>query len=345
MIFLYRSGRRNGSLLFVNDGFGRRILKRGGVRSFCNNTPTGLVCGGPAAFEFVAYAYDQEGHLLGEYSMPNGNVLREYVWLGDMPVAVIDGSPANPTIYYVQTDHLNTPRAVLDRSGRQRWSWIVEPFGSGLPIEDPLGLGAFKLNLRMPGQYFDEQSGLIYNWHRIYDESIGRYTQPDPIGLSGGINTYAYVGGDPVSRVDPMGLAQCFYSISSGQMNCYSDFPSQTGFSGQFASGNNSIPGCKNNPACISESGVGPIPTGYWYWDPQGASGKPGGRVLVPIQVDAVRSNIRSHSCDNPLGPSKVGPFCSEGCLTGTVSTIGALNQFLGSEWAGGVSNTLRVGP
>ncbi|KPF60773.1 hypothetical protein D621_01370 [beta proteobacterium AAP51] len=153
----------------------------------------------------VVYVYDQQGLLLGEYGS-NGAPIREYVWLQGTPLAVIDGATTAPTIFYIYADHIDTPRTVIDRQGRQRWNWLAEPFGNSTPINNPLGFGAFDLNLRMPGQYWDRESGLVYHWHRTYDAGIGRYTQSDPIGLAGGINTYAYVEGNPVSKVDPDGL-------------------------------------------------------------------------------------------------------------------------------------------
>jgi len=72
--------------------------------------------------------------------------------------------------------------------------------------ENPSGLGAFDLPLRLPGQYFDKETNTHYNMRRDYDPAIGRYIQSDPIGLRGGLNTYLYVGGDPLRHIDPLGL-------------------------------------------------------------------------------------------------------------------------------------------
>jgi RHS repeat-associated protein len=86
------------------------------------------------------------------------------------------------------------------------WSWYSDPFGTDLPNENPAAGGTFKYNLRFPGQLYDSQAGLSQNYFRDYDSAIGRYVENDPIGLPGGLNTYAYVGGSPIRYFDPYGL-------------------------------------------------------------------------------------------------------------------------------------------
>ena len=148
------------------------------------------------------FVYDEAGHLLGEYS--GAAALQEYVYLGDMPVATFIGSGP---VHYVWPDHLDTPRLVTNAAGQQRWRWDSAPFGDTVANENPAGLGTFSFGLRFPGQYADKETGLHYNYYRDYDPQTGRYLQSDPIGLEGGVNTYSYVRGNPISRIDPLGLA------------------------------------------------------------------------------------------------------------------------------------------
>ena len=108
------------------------------------------------------------------------------------------------------TDHLNTPRLVADATGTTVWRWDqAEPFGNNPADENPSGLGAFDLPLRLPGQRYDQETALHYNYFRDYDPSLGRYGESDPIGLDAGPNTFFYALGNPLKFTDPLGLKGC----------------------------------------------------------------------------------------------------------------------------------------
>ena len=110
-------------------------------------------------------------------------------------------------LYYIHTDHLNTPRAIYNQTQQLVWRWDnADPFGGNLPDENPSGLGNFTCNLRLPGQYFDRETNLTYTYFRDYDPGIGRYVQSDPMGLADGLNSYAYTNANPLVRRDPLGL-------------------------------------------------------------------------------------------------------------------------------------------
>ena len=154
------------------------------------------------------FAYDESHHLIGEYSGA-GALIEETIWLGDIPVAVLtpNGS-SGVNVYYIHVDHLNTPRRITRPSDNAIvWRWLSDPFGVGFVDPDPDGDGQlFTYNQRLPGQYFDPETSITYNYMRDYDAPTGRYLESDPLGLQGGINTYAYAEDNPEAFTDPLGL-------------------------------------------------------------------------------------------------------------------------------------------
>ena len=174
--------------LYAEDGIGSTVLGQySSQRSSTSASPTGE----PDSTEIIY--------------LPTAN--------GPMPVA----AQINGRLYAIDTDHLATPRRLTNQDGQVAWQWLISGFGEVQPTTgargyEQAGAGAsysepVNFNLRYPGQVWDDETGLSYNLNRYYDVSNGRYTQADPIGLEGGWNRFAYVGGDPLSHSDPTGLA------------------------------------------------------------------------------------------------------------------------------------------
>jgi RHS repeat-associated protein len=155
----------------------------------------------------IRYIYGQDGELLGEYDS-DGNVVREYIYLGDGTVKeLIAQVEADGSIVTIHSDHLATPRLATAEDQTVVWRWNSDAFGTTDADEDPDGDGSkVVVNHRFPGQYYDLESGLHYNHFRYYDPQTGRYISSDPIGLAGGFNTFSYVGGNPLNNGDPSGL-------------------------------------------------------------------------------------------------------------------------------------------
>ena len=120
-------------------------------------------------------------------------------------------------VYWHHNDHLGTPQALTDINGTKVWEMSQTPFGIATVNEDVDGDGiTVTNNFRFPGQYYDSETGLNYNYFRTYDPILGRYTQSYPIGLLASMNTFGYVSGNPMYFTDPLGLAQFGYRPLEG---------------------------------------------------------------------------------------------------------------------------------
>jgi RHS repeat-associated protein len=148
--------------------------------------------------EIRIFHYDLLGHLIAETNQ-SGQMLAEYIYLGDALLAMIK---PGESVYYYHNDHLGTPQVLTNESQAVAWKAVYTPFGEAVPtiqtVDNPF---------RFPGQYYDTETGLHYNYFRYYNPQTGRYVTPDPIGLWGGINLFVYVQGNPVNWVDPWGSA------------------------------------------------------------------------------------------------------------------------------------------
>ena len=183
-----QAGTKKGNVRYVYDAFGQRFAKI------------------PAAQGQTLYQYDQQGRMLEEKGF-TASAVADYIYLDDgRLIATI--SPSARAIYFLHCDRLGTPQLATNNTQNVVWSTAYMPFGQTGTVN-----GATTQNLRLPGQYFDVETGWNQNGFRDYVPTLGRYLESDPVGLGGGINTYAYATDSPLCMIDLRGLDVKVYSM------------------------------------------------------------------------------------------------------------------------------------
>ena len=102
--------------------------------------------------------------------------------------------------HWYANDHLGTPQALTDSTGRVAWAGFYDSFG-----QCQVTVAGVDNPLRFPGQYVDPETRLHYNWLRLDDVRVGRYLQTDPARTADGSSPYSYVGNRPTVMIDPRG--------------------------------------------------------------------------------------------------------------------------------------------
>ncbi|MDD3758840.1 MAG: DUF6531 domain-containing protein [Advenella sp.] len=178
------------------------------------------------------YYYDENHLLVGEWTIHrdklttqgvNDNISRRYIYAGKLPVAFIDYEQATfpikmvPTeevpiddprrhphqskLYFIHTDHIGQPFMVTDQEQKIHWLAHNSPTGESHILHADI-----EFNLRLPGQYYDQETGWHYNLHRYYDPAAGHYLEPDPIGPAANNDPFGYAAQQPRRFTDPLGL-------------------------------------------------------------------------------------------------------------------------------------------
>jgi RHS repeat-associated protein len=146
----------------------------------------------------IHVVHDPDGNRIAEYlyddDTGSSTLIRQYLWMEDRPVAVVEGSE----IYFIRTDHIGRPVFATNDLGVKVWEASYLPFGV-------VHVATGGIDLRFPGQWFQAESGLHQNWMRDYDPTTGRYIQADPLGLVDGASVYGYALQNPGRWIDPRG--------------------------------------------------------------------------------------------------------------------------------------------
>ena len=290
------------------DAFGHRLIKVGAVSGT------------------TLYQYGVNSRLLEEAD-GGGSPLVDYIYLDSLPVATL--SPVDGQIYYLHTDRFGTPQTATDSNQNVVWTASYGPFG-----EMSTTPSLIVQNLRLPGQEFDIDTGLYHNGFRNYVPSLGRYLESDPIGLAGGVNTYAYARGNPVNAADPSGLVSytdangvvhqaedvIFAQPGSAQWNSFVNTP---GDSSIFTVGGHGDPNIMFDASlswAMEQAHAQGLSLKDYLQQNPGILGNPVDHILTPEQLaDIIRSSsnyhpgepVRLDSCNtgNTNGSLWGGPF------------------------------------